>query len=141
MSEIFEQNTKQLTEQEKRRLETLLSFNKGSLLKLGVRGSKAFLESVLRSFRDRSFTILESSIANLGNDFPIPDEVSKDGYVVVVNSTGDWDNHTMNKKAKTLTPEQLKISDIQNAVLISWTENNQEISGGGTEFDSSFVEK
>ena len=32
------------------------------------------------------------------------------------------------------------ISDQQNAVFISWSQNKNDVSGGGSEFDTTFIE-
>ena len=147
MSEFFKSNERQsaelarrLTEAEKQRLNTFIEFSEGLPLRIGVRGSESFLEEVLQFFRSKSFNIVKTGVAK-NNNFTIPDKVGKSGYVVVVESTGDWDNHSMNKEVKSLTLNQLGISDTQNAVFISWTRDNRETSGGGSEFDLSFMEK
>lgn len=44
----------------------------------------------------------------------------------------------MNKDLK--TRNDLNISDEQNAIFISWSQNNNNISGKGAEFDSTFLE-
>ncbi|MFA6457889.1 MAG: hypothetical protein WCV72_00680 [Patescibacteria group bacterium] len=136
MSDSFEKSED--TPNVELQLDALLYFHKGEHLRIGVRGSREYLEAILKYFRDKSFTIAETSISQLGNAFPVPQDISNAGYVVVVDSTGDWDNHTMNKELKTRT--DLKISDQQNAVFVSWTQNKNETSGKGSEFDSSFLE-
>ena len=120
------------------RLATLLNFCRGQYLRIGVRGSRKYLEIFINYFHERFFTVMETKIDQLGNSFPVPQEVLPAGYVVVVDSTGDWDNHTMNKDIK--TRNDLGISDQQNAVFISWSQNKNDVSGGGSEFDTTFIQ-
>ncbi|MBN1585282.1 hypothetical protein JW899_02840 [Candidatus Uhrbacteria bacterium] len=129
-----------MTVQFRKTLDTLLSFNEGRPIRVGVRGSREYLNAILGYFRDRSFIVSEQgSVRDLGNAFPIPENIpdTAPGYVVVVDSRGAWDNHTMNKGILTAN---LGISDGQNAVFISWTSDLNETSGGGAEWDTSFLE-
>jgi len=123
-------------------LDTYLDFHKNNHLRIGIRGTKAYLDSILKYFKDKDFEIrMAGKSTEYGNTFPIPEGVStKDvaGYVVVVDSTGDWDNHTPNKWIK---QADLKISDQQNAVFISWSHNKNDTSGAGSEFTTSFIEE
>lgn len=120
-------------------LNVLCRFHKGVPLRIGIRGSRRYLDSILKYFNDKSFTIAETTTKDIGNDFPVPQDVSDAGYVVVVDSVGDWDNHTMNKNIK--SADNLGISDQQNAIFVSWTQNKNETSGGGSEFDATFTER
>jgi len=123
-------------------LATFLDFHEGSFLRIGIRGSREYLDSFLYSFRKKNLKVVEVGLSSVhGNNFPIPEDFSGDeaGYVVVVDSTGDWDNHSMNKYIK--ENSDLKITDEQNAVFISWSHDMNDTSGGGSEFDVSFSEK
>lgn len=123
---------------DEKKLEQFLDFHEGSYLRVGIRGSREYLDAFLNYFRSKSFTVVETSIKDLGGEFPIPEEMEDKGYVIVVDSTGDWDNHSMNKNIKS---QDLGVADQQNAVFISWSSNKNETSGGGSEFDTSFIEK
>jgi len=124
---------------EESRLDTYIDFNRGQCLRIGVRGPREYLDTILDYLRYKSFNIIENGTTReMGNFFSIPETLSDKGpgYVVVVDSTGDWDNHTMNKSI--LSINDLKIKDTQNAIFISWTSDINESSGGGAEWDGTF---
>lgn len=57
----------------------LLDLHKGEYLRIGIRGSRKYLDSILQYLSKKSFTIVETSINKLGNSFPIPKDIVLSG--------------------------------------------------------------